>query len=94
MPVPKPIIAIPGEHHSISRTIDNFFSETKKLYEKSHATIPHGFEIKSGIIYYSNHQSNDRITYLLYGSIILAQVLETRTEFNSLRYTFSRNIKK
>ena len=91
---PKPIRAYTGDQEKVSKTIDDFFSETRKFIEAHYVVSPPYWEIKSGTISYGQRPSNDRITYLKYQDIIFAQVLETRTEFNNIRYTFSRHIKK
>jgi len=92
--VPKPIHAFTGEQKKVSKIIDDFFLETKHFIEKRYVVSPPYFEIKSGSISYNQTPSNDRITYLAYKDIVLASVLETRTEFNNIKYTFSRHIEK
>ena len=91
---PKPIVVMTGEQGKVQKTIDSFFSRTKNYVEKNYVVLPPSFEIKSGNIYYGLSPSNERITYLKYEDIVLASVLETRTEFNNIKYTFSRHIKK
>ena len=92
--IPKPISISTGDQEKVSKIIDDFFSETKRFIEKKYVAGPPYFEIKSGSISYGQRPSNDRITYLAYKDAIIASVLETRTEFNNIKYTFSRHIKK
>jgi len=94
-PVPDPIVVNTGDQHKDTKTIEDFFSETKKFIQKHYDVFESEFQIKSGeIAYHPSQLTDDRITYLYYGETILASVLETRTEFNNVRYTFFRNEKK
>jgi len=90
--IPNQIIVNIGNQHSVQKTIDDFFLETKEFIEENYDVLGLDFEIKSGEIAYQRLISNDRVTYLSYRDMILAGVLETRTEFNYVQYTFFRNI--
>lgn len=93
--IPRSITLDPGEQEIISKTIDDFFIETKQLIEQSERTDPHDFEIRSGEIAYLPEQvTDDRITYLLFRKEVVACILETRTEFNYAHYDFFRNLRK
>lgn len=90
---PAPLTVNTGEQHKVSKTIDDFFTETKNFVQKNHEAHDIYFQIKSGEIGYIFSQlSNDKITYLSYRDQVIASVLETRTEFNHIRYTFFRNL--
>jgi len=89
-PIPSPIMVTTGDQDKVQETIDSFFLETAR-YLKQNNLI--GCEIKSGEIAYNPRQvTDDRITYLLYQDQVVAGVLETRTEFNHVCYTFFRNL--
>ena len=80
---------------SFGKTIDSFFDNTigyiKSVHDKSK---PHEFNIRGGEINYPDRGSNDRLTYLLYDdNYVVAGVVETRTTFNHLRFTFFRDDK-
>lgn len=96
-PVPKSVsIFLDGEEISrFRKTIDDFFSNAKECIESVHdKSKPHEFDIRSGEINYSSHDSNDRLTYLLYDdNHVVACVVETRTTSNHLRFTFFRDDK-
>ncbi|MDP3987318.1 MAG: hypothetical protein Q8P81_03780 [Nanoarchaeota archaeon] len=75
------------------RSIDSFFEETQGYIERIHdQSRPHDFRIKSGeLSYHPGSASDDRVTFMLYDDIhVVAGVLETRTPFNNVRYTFFR----
>lgn len=92
-PTPKPIQVNTGEQETLTEIIDNFFAETRKYFEANHKINPIHWNIESGEIYpLPSIQSNDRATYLLYKDNVVALVLETRTEFNYVRYTFFREL--
>ena len=92
-PIPDPITVNTGEQERVSKTIDNFFIETREFIEKQYTLQKVGWGIKSGGVAYRPEQvTNDRITYLSYKDAVLAVVLETRTEFNHVQYTFFRNL--
>jgi hypothetical protein len=91
--VPNSIQVNTGEQEKVSKTIDDFFLETKAFVEKRYNVQQSEFKIKSGELAYNSAQiTSDRITYLAYRDMILASVFETRTEFNYVRYTFFRNL--
>ena len=94
--VPKTVIVNTGDQHLVQGTIDQFFLEIKKEIERAEKLTagPSPFEIKSGEISYSpGVESNDRITNLYYLGTVAAGVLETRTEFNHVQFTFFKNSK-
>jgi len=101
--IPNPITVNTGEQEKVTKTIDNFFVETKEYIEKQYEVKGPYWEIKTGEITYDPRQrlsdskiekqiSDHRITYLSYKDWILASVFETRTVFNHVRYTFFRNL--
>lgn len=92
-PIPKPITVNTGEQGRVTKTIDDFFIETKDFVQQNYEVQELDFRIRSGGLSYETPQiTNDRITYLAYKDMILASVFETRTEFNYVRYTFFRNL--
>jgi len=83
------------ELSKIQRAIDDFFDNTKKYIESIHdSSRPHEFEIKSGQIMYSGlSYPSGWLTYMRYDfTYVVAGVVETRTEFNNVRYTFFRDL--
>src|SRR3972149_1962493 len=100
--IPKAITVSIEEKSRVSKTIEDFFVETKEFVEQVHGlNNPSYFEVKSGNVNSDSlqmkygtplHLTNDRVTYLLYKDKVLASVLETRTEFNHVRYTFFRDV--
>ncbi len=96
-PVPNPITVCTGEQTKITKTIDDFFWETREFVEQNYELPPepsmYKFSIRSGeLAYYSLQITDDRVNYLAYGFMILATVFETRTELNFVHYTFFRNL--
>lgn len=92
-PIPTPFVVNTGEQEKVQKTIDDFFVETKEFIGGMYEVQEWQFQINSGEIAYHNMVvTDDRITYLVYGDIVLASVFETRTEFNHVRYTFFRNL--
>lgn len=92
-PIPSPITVNTGKQEEVSKTIDDFFIETKNSIQSNCETKETDFETKSGELAYSFSQiTDDRITYLSYKDNIIASVFEIRTEFNHVRYTFFRNM--
>lgn len=90
---PHSITVNTGEQGTVSKTIDDFFIETRDFIRQKYKVQESEFYIKSGELAYNSFQiTNDRITYLSYKDMILASVFETRTEFNYVRYTFFRNL--
>lgn len=92
-PIPYPITVTTGEQEQVTKTIDDFFSDTKRSIESYYEMPEPGWQIKTGeISYNSTSITDDRVTYLSYQDKIIAGVLVTRTEFNYICYTFFRNI--
>ncbi len=92
-PLPPSIIVNTGEQENVSKTIDDFFVETRDFVRQTYEVYESEFNIRSGELAYNSAQLTDeRITYLSYKSMILASVFETRTEFNHVMYTFFRNL--
>ena len=92
-PIPAHITVNTGEQHKITKTIDDFFIETNNFIKQNYKIQDEHIEIKSGQRAIPPSQiSNDRITYLSYKNTPVAIVLETRTEFNHVEYTFFRNL--
>lgn len=93
--VPKSINATTGDQNAIQKTLDSFFMKTKDIAKGVYNCQDRYFSIKSGNIAYDSRGqvSDDRITCLLYMDKIIAHVLETRTEFNNVRYDFFRNFR-
>jgi len=90
--IPNPITVNTGEQERVSKTIDDFFIETRDFILRTYKVQESGFEIKSRELANNSSQiTDDRVTYLVYKDMILASVFETRTEFNYVRYTFFRN---
>ena len=96
-PIPNPITVNTGEQHTITKTIDDFFIETKNHVSRKYKKfdlIEFEFQVKSGELAYNQFTiTNDRITYLSYMDIVLASVFETRTQSNYVHYTFFRDLK-
>ncbi len=91
--VPNSLVVNTGEQHEISKTIDDFFVGTKEFIQETYKVQELDFQIKSGeLAYHSSQITSDRITYLSYKDIIFASVIETRSEFNHIRYTFFKNM--
>lgn len=92
-PIPDTLIVNTGEQEIVTKTIDDFFIETRDYIKETYRVENSKFQIKSGeLAYHFSQITDDRITYLSYKDIILASVFETRTEFNYIRYTFFRNL--
>lgn len=93
-PIPNPITVNTGEQERVSKTIEDFFIGIKEFIEKHYEVQEFWWQIRSGELASNPTQlTNDRTTYLSYKDRVLACVLETRTEFNHVRYTFFRNIR-
>jgi hypothetical protein len=91
-PVPKSILINTGdqEKSGIQEIIDNFFIDARDEWVKRNPSLEKSYlEIKA-----ENHESSDnRTTYLTHGEgRPFAVVMETRTEFNRINYTFFKNI--
>jgi hypothetical protein len=92
-PIPNPIRVNTGEQEEVSKTIDDFFGETRNFVQEMYKVQELEFEIRSGEIAYDGSQvTDDRVTYLSCRGMVLASVFETRTEFNHVQYTFFRNL--
>ncbi|MEK6853151.1 MAG: hypothetical protein AABX64_00540 [Nanoarchaeota archaeon] len=93
-PIPESVTVNTGEQHLVQPTIDDFFCDTVEHIRTFYNLEPglNYFLIKSGMIEYSGIQSDERVTYLSFYGRAVASVLETRTEFNFVRYTFFRNL--
>ena len=92
--LPKSVTVNTGEEEKLSKTINDFFAETVNIVETTYLVERRDFLIESGQIAFHHSQITDnRITYISYRDRILAGVLETRTEFNRIRYTFFRTLK-
>ena len=74
--------------------MEKFLVNTKNYIESVHdKSKPHTFEIKSGELIYSGTNSNDSLTYLIYEEkYLVAGIIETRTPFNNLQFTFFRDL--
>lgn len=99
-PVPESVIVNTGEQHLIRPTIDNFFQDTAECIKADYrlAPGPNPFLINSGrVAYYPFPDmgkapiTDDRVTYLSFNGRVIALVMETRTEYNHVQYTFFRN---
>lgn len=92
-PVPKSITVNTGDQHTVTKTIDDFFMETRRHIEEFFKGHPIHFQIKSGnVSYQPNVVTDDRVTYLMYRQRVVASVVETRTDFNYVHYDFFRNL--
>lgn len=100
-PIPQSVTVNTGEQHLIQPTIDCFFQDTAEYIYTNYGLKrgPDPFQIKSGeIAYYLFFDverapiSNDRVTYLSFYGRVIASVMEIRTEFNHVQYTFFRNL--
>jgi len=95
-PIPNRICVTTGEQHTVQKTIDDFFDETREFIKETYG-IQGGYEMhfekKFGeLAFRPDVVTNNRITYLSYRDLVLATVFETRTEFNHVMYTFFRNL--
>lgn len=94
-PIPESVTVITGDEHLIQLTIDDFLIDTAEHLKKNYGLKPgpNPFKIESGEITYSGlTPSNDRVTYLIFFDRVVATVMETRTEWNNVQYTFFRNL--
>ena len=95
--VPELITVNTGDQVEVSKTIDDFFIETKDFIVSNilseYGGNQNDFRLESGeIAFQPNVVTDNRITYLLYKQRVVACVLETRTEFNYVHYDFFRNL--
>lgn len=94
-PIPGSITVITGDQHLIRPTIDNFFMDTAEHLKTNYGLRPgpNPFIIESGALAYNGlTPGDDRVTYLSFFQKIVATVMETRTNFNHVQYTFFRNL--
>ena len=94
-PIPYSVTVNTGDQHLMRPTIDDFFMDTAEHLKTNYGLRPgpHPFIIESGEIAYPGlTTSNDRVTYLSFFRKIVATVMETRTSFNHVQYTFFRNL--
>ncbi len=94
-PLPESVIVITGDQYLIQPTIDDFFMDTLEHLKTNYGLKPgpDHFEIKSGAIAYGGLTlTDDRVTYLSFFGRVVATVMETRTDFNNVKYTFFRNV--
>ncbi|MDP2672630.1 MAG: hypothetical protein Q8O84_02350 [Nanoarchaeota archaeon] len=95
MKVPKAIYRQVSGAGDVQNLMDYFFINTKKYVQiKLNVNDTH-FYIKSADFAYSSEKvnSNNRITYVEFKEkYILAGVMETRTRFNNLQFTFFRDL--
>jgi hypothetical protein len=96
MKIPKAIFRQTDSTQDINKLMNSFFVNTKE-YVKSRLenSIDNYFEIKSANLSYNSNEinSDNRISYLEFKEkYILAGMLETRTTFNNLQFTFFRDL--
>ncbi len=94
MKIPKSVSLITGEQGNITDLIDGFFINSKQYVEQvSDNANDFDFEIKSAEVDYRDIEGKDKLSYLIYKEkYIIAGVLETRTPYNNLHYTFFRDL--
>jgi hypothetical protein len=91
--VPKSRVVTTGDQGLVSDTIDEFFRETFEYVLETYNVERMDLEIDSGEISYRKSIITDnRITHLSYNGMTLAGVLETRTLFNHVSYSFFRTL--
>ena len=93
--IPKSFVAGPGEEGKlISGIVDDFFKETVDFIADHYNADKRDFCVDSGrVTYCGSVISDNKITHLTYaGNRVVAGVLETRTEFNNVQYTFFRSL--
>ena len=94
--VPNPILINTGdqEKSGIQNIIDTFFLEIAEEWINENPSIKkENLQIKVGNHSYLGNSNDNNTTYLSYGEgKPLAVVMETRTEFNRINYTFFKNI--
>ena len=99
MEVPLSLIVNTGEQHTVRLTIDDFFDKTRSDIMSRYGRCPcEFFEVKSLALAQpspaseSRQITDDQIEYLTYRGLVVAGVLETRTESNCVQYTFFSNV--
>lgn len=92
--VPPRKILNTGDQHQIQPTLDAFFSSTRRAIESYYQVRESSpFEIRSGELALPGQTvSDDRCTVLTYRDKTVAVVLERRTQFNTIEYTFFSNL--
>ena len=93
-PIPFSRIVNTGGQYLVQSTIDDFFTETAEYIRAKYPRVdPEELFIDSGEISYRlSAIPTDRITHLKYKERVVACVLETRTQFNYVKYDFFRNV--
>jgi len=94
-PIPKPIFITTGDQEiaEAGRIIDDFLIETKNYVQRFYGLDGLEWKINSGeLAYTAEHVTDDRVTYLSYRDIVIANIFETRNELNNINYTFFRNL--
>jgi len=86
-PVPERIRVPVGAYQEITKTMDDFFIETKDYLEEKYGKDP-SFEVEL----LNMVKSDNHITSLIYKDRCVAGVYERRTEFNNLEYIFFRDL--
>ena len=96
MDVPKAIFRQVSPTEDVNELMNDFFINVKEYVQSKLEESPeHYFKIKVGDLAYSSDKvnSNDRITYVEFREkYIVAGMLETRTAFNDLQFTFFRDL--
>ena len=94
-PIPDAVTVNTGDQHLVRQTIDDFFMDTAEHLKTNYGLRPgpNPFIIESGALAYNGlTPGDDRVTYLSFCQKIVATVMETRTDFNHVQYTFFRNL--
>ena len=96
MKVPKTIFRQVNPTLDVKELMNNFFVNTKEYVQsKLKGSENHYFEIKSASFAYTSDKflSDNRITYIEFKEkYVIAGMLETRTAFNNLQFTFFRDL--
>ena len=95
MDVPKSIFMQVNPATEVQELMGEFFRNTKDyILSKSKGVYNLDFEVKSASFNYSDKTySDDRITYVSFKEkYVVAGMLETRTAFNDLQFTFFRDL--
>jgi hypothetical protein len=93
--IPSRVTVITGYQEQVQPTINRFFEETIDLIKRitPHREGPDKFSINSGSITNGLDQvTDDRVTTLTYSGRVVATVIENRTDFNCVSYSFFRNV--
>jgi hypothetical protein len=102
MKVPKPIYMEVNPAPNVNKLMDDFFLNAKEYIQtKLMECDDNLFEVKSADLVYGSYSaygsekvnSDNRITYVEFKEkYIVAGMLETRTRFNDLSFTFFRDL--